>query len=318
MLLFVSLFGCAGGDKYQHKYIFAMDTDINIYINASGDATELISECERLVYSIEDIISKTRPGSDVYRLNSGETVECDPITISLLKTAKRVYELSDGAFDPTVAGLVSMWKECESENALPDSSRLEYELSLVGFEKISIDENTVSLDEGVKIDLGGIGKGYAEQAVAELIKEKAQAYGVRGYMLDFGGMVGVFGEKSNGEKYNIGIKDPDDASKNRGVLRLSSGFVSVSGDYERFVTVGGEKYHHIIDTKTGYPAESGIRSVSVVCDNGALADALSTALFVMGYDAAIELYESGEIEFEAVFFMGNGSTLKTEGADYSY
>ena len=92
--------------------------------------------------------------------------------------------------------------------------------------------------------------------------------------------------------------------------------MSVSGDYERFYTVGGEKYHHIIDPKTGYPASSGIRSVAVICDDGTLADALSTALFVMGYGKALELYQKNAIEFEAVFFFADGSTKTTPGADY--
>lgn len=317
LLAAVAFVGCEKKDEYQKRYIFAMDTDINIYISSEGDVSELIDECETLIYSLEDKISKTRKESDVYRLNSGERVTCDPVTLSLLETAKYIYGISGGAFDPTVEGLVSMWKSCGSENSLPSKDTLEAELSEVGFDKVHIENGEVWLDPGTSVDLGGIGKGYAQQAVAELIKEKAQAFGVRGYMLDFGGMVGVFGEKSNGEKYNIGIKDPDDKTKNRGKIALGEGFVSVSGDYERFVTVGGERYHHIIDPKTGYPADSAVRSVAVICDNGALADALSTALFVMGYDDAEELYKSGAAEFEAVFFMKDGSTKKTAGVDYS-
>ena len=157
LLLAVPLAGCAEKDEYQYKQIFDMDTSIGIYINASQNAEELLSECEDLIYSIEDKISKTRPGSDVYRLNSGEHVECDEVTLSILDSAKKVYELSFGAFDPTVAGLVSMWKDCEEENALPSEDRLAGELSLVGFDKISIDNGEVSLAVGVQIDLGGIG-----------------------------------------------------------------------------------------------------------------------------------------------------------------
>jgi thiamine biosynthesis lipoprotein len=92
--------------------------------------------------------------------------------------------------------------------------------------------------------------------------------------------------------------------------------VSVSGDYERFVTVDGQKYHHIIDPRTAYPGDSGVRAVTVICDNGAVADALSTAFFLMGYDAAMAVYRAGERDFEAVFFMSDGRTLTTPGADY--
>ncbi|MBE6600411.1 MAG: FAD:protein FMN transferase [Ruminococcaceae bacterium] len=314
MLALLPLFSCAPKDTYQTKYIFAMDTDVSIHISATSDVSELISECESLIYSIENKLSKTRTGSDVYRLNKGERVSCDAVTLAVLETAKKVYLLSGGAFDPTVSGLSDMWDECESANALPSAERLDGELSRVGFERVHIENGEVWLDTGTKIDLGGVGKGYAETAVAALIKENAQAYGVRGYMLDFGGMVGVFGEKAGGDDYRVGLRDPDDSGKNLGRVELSEGYVSVSGDYERYVTVDGEKYHHIIDPKTGYPANSSVRSVAVICDDGATADALSTAFFVMGYERSMEFYEAGR--FEAVFFMSNGEIKTTDGAKY--
>ena len=311
------LLSCSTQAKYQTKYIFAMDTDINIYIDASRDATELLALCEQAIYNFENIVSKTRTGSDVYKLNAGEHVVCDDVTLYLISAAGMVNELSGGLFDPTVAGLVSMWDECEKENTLPSAERLEAELALVGFDGVNVGElGEVWLDEGVTLDLGGIAKGYVEEAVSELIKENAQAYGVRGYMLDFGGMIGAFGEKPSGENYRIGIKNPDGSGANKGLVELSSGFVSVSGDYERFYTVGGEKYHHIIDPKTGYPAETGLSAVAVISDDGTLADALSTALFLMGYERSVELYESGIFEFEAVFFMSGGDVRTTPNANY--
>ncbi len=308
------LVSCAKKDDYQTKYIFAMDTDINIHISADGDVRELFSLCERLIYSIEDKLSKTRTCSDVYRLNAGERVKCDEVTLAVLERAQTAYELSDGAFDPTVAGLVEMWRKCEEINALPSEDRLAAELSRVGFERLHIENGETWLETGTKLDLGGVGKGYAETAVAELIKENAHAFGVRGFMLDFGGMVGVFGEKANGENYRVGLRDPDNAKKNRGRVELAEGFVSVSGDYERYVTVGGEKYHHIIDPKTGYPAQNGLRSVTVISDDGATADALSTALFVMGLERALELCEREDIQ--AVFFLSDGEVKTAGGANY--
>ncbi len=291
-----------------------MDTDVVLYISAERDASELITECERLIYSLEDKLSKTRSGSDVYRLNAGERVKCDESTLSVLSTAMRAYELSGGAFDPTVSGIIDMWRDCEKTNILPSAERLSDELLCVGFDRVHIEGGEVWLDEGIKLDLGGIGKGYAEKKVAELIENNAEKYGVRGFMLDFGGMVGVFGEKASGEKYRIALRDPDNAQKSRGKIELDSGFVSVSGDYERYVTVGGEKYHHIIDPATGYPASSGVRSVAVICDDAALADALSTAFFIMGYERTMELYVGGG--FEAVFFMTNGEIKITPNANY--
>ncbi len=316
-MLAASLFACAPKSLYQTKYIFAMDTDIGFYINAEKDASELISECEKLIYKIEDTISKTRSGSDVYRLNSGETVKCSVITLSIIEQIKTVSAVTNGAFDPTVAGLVSMWQECEKSGTLPSEERLSHELSLVGEENIYMDGDEITLKNGAQIDLGGIGKGYAEQEVARLIEKNSEKFGVVGYMLDFGGMVAVFGEKPNGEKFKVGLKDPDDTSKSRGYVSLKDGYVSVSGDYERFVTVGGKKYHHIIDPKTGYPADSGLRSVAVISHDAVLADALSTAFFVMGYEKAKMYHDSGVFSFDAVFFFSDGTVIATDDTVYS-
>ena len=315
LLFILPLFGCSAEGSYQTRYIYAMNTDVTLHINAREDVTPLLDECEDMIYSIERVISKTLPESDIYRLNHGETVECDPITLELLRVAVDVQTVSDGLFDPTVASAVELWNACGRENRLPTEAELDACRASIGADKIAVKGTSVALASGTMLDLGGVGKGYAEQAVAEHIAANAEKYGIVGYMLDFGGMVGVFGKKSDGSPYRVGLKDPD-GENSRGAVRLSSGYVSVSGDYERFVTVDGQKYHHIIDPRTAYPGDSGVRAVTVVCDNGAVADALSTAFFLMGYDAAMAVYRAGEWNFEAVFFMSDGKTLTTPGADY--
>ena len=316
VLIALPLWGCNQKDNYQTRYVYAMNTDVTFYVSAKSDAAALLDECEDIVYAMESLISKTVSTSDVYRLNKGETVECDAVTLELLSVAETVSGLSDGLFDPSVATAVELWNLCGKENRLPTEAELDSCKSTVGMNKIKINGSSVSLESGTMIDLGGIGKGYAQQAVAEHIEKNAAKYGVSGYMLDFGGMVAVFGKKANGEPYRVGLKDPD-GEGSRGAVSLLSGYVSVSGDYERYVTVNGERYHHIIDPRTAYPGDSGIRAVAVVCDDGALADALSTACFLMGYESAMALYESQAVAFEAVFFMSDGRTFTTPGADYS-
>ena len=128
-----------------------------------------------------------------------------------------------------------------------------------------------------------------------------------------GGNIGVFGTKPNSEKFKIGICDPDDASGVVGYLSISSGFISVSGDYERYFEENGERYHHIIDPATGYPAKSDVRSVAVYANNGAAADALSTALFVMGEEKALEFYGENKIAFEAIIINKNHEIILTDG-----
>ena len=155
----------------------------------------------------------------------------------------------------------------------------------------------------------GFGLGWIVCKVVTMLSEKAP-YG----MISFGGNVGVWGQKPTGGAWEIGIKDPFDTEGVVGKIRTDGGFVSVSGDYERFFEVDGKKYHHIFDPKTGYPVDNGLRSVAVYTKDAALGDALSTALFVMGYDKAMEFYNSGIYDFEALFITDN-EILMTKGME---
>ena len=135
-----------------------------------------------------------------------------------------------------------------------------------------------------------------------------------GGLVSFGSNVAVFGKKPDGSDFRIGLRDPHDRTDYAGALTLKTGeILSVSGDYERYYTVNGEQYHHILDPKTGYPADTGLSTVAVVCSDGALADALSTALFVMGEEEAIALYNAQIYRFEAIFIRSDGSIRVTSG-----
>ena len=137
---------------------------------------------------------------------------------------------------------------------------------------------------------------------------------LRGGLITFGSNVTVFGSKSDGQAFRIGLRDPQNANASVGTLLLPDRQVlSVSGDYERFVTVQGEKYHHILDPQSGYPADTGLSSVAVIAADGVLADALSTALFVMGKDRALEFYRADLYEFEAILIDSNGTLTVTDG-----
>ena len=133
-------------------------------------------------------------------------------------------------------------------------------------------------------------------------------------MISFGSNVAVVGKKPEGDAFRVAVKNPIDGHDYAKVLEMSEGQVlSVSGDYERYYTIDGEKYHHIIDPQTGYPAKNGLCSVAVICEDGALADALSTALFVMGETKSRELYASGAYDFEAIFITSYGIVSTTDG-----
>ncbi len=315
--VFLSFAACAKTDNYEVRSFFAMDTVIEISVSAKKNVSELLSECEAIVYEVENEVSKTKTESDIYKLNNKGNVSAGKHTRAILEAALLVADLTNGAYDPTVARLTELWQSLDGDYELPPDETFTELMSSVGYQKINIDGETVSLLNGAAIDLGGIAKGYTAELIVDHIEANAEKFGVKGGMISFGGAVSVFGEKSSGEPYKIAVRDPDDADGQVGVVNMKKGHISVSGDYERYVTVGGKKYHHIIDPKTGFPADTGLRSVAVISDDGALADALSTALFVMGYDEAMELYRRGEVKFEAIFTFSDGSTKTTDGVDFN-
>lgn len=302
----------------QGRTVFAMDTVIELTVYSSKDASKLLDSCESLICDIEDSVSKTKANSDVYRLNATGSAVCSDVTLALINESIKFSLATQRAFDITLAPLIEFWNSLDGQPSLPNDSEFTSLLTNTGSDNIKVQDKLVTLQNGVKIDLGGIAKGYAAQAVVDLIEKNSEEYGVSGGLLSFGGAVSVFGKKPNGSAYKIALRDPNDVSRSIGYVTLEgNGHVSVSGDYERYVTVGGVRYHHIIDASTGFPARSGVKSVSVISADGALSDALSTALFVMGHERALALYEAKIFDFEAVFILDDGTVMQTPNANFT-
>ncbi|MBQ8005199.1 MAG: FAD:protein FMN transferase [Clostridia bacterium] len=306
LLVLLMLGGCSQNDEYVSRSVVAMDTIIDIkIIEGEQDESAIIDGCEAMISEIEGIISKTIKDSDTYIANTEIDIMLDtsPVFAELILRSLRISELTEGAFDVTVGAIKELWEKSAEEGTEPTKEQIEACLLHSGFENISIDEGCFEKRyKDLMIDLGAIGKGYAAARVCDYLTE----CGVDGAILSFGGNVALVGKKKNEKPFVVGVKDPNNTEDVIGYLYLEGGFVSVSGDYERYIEIGGKKYNHIIDPKTGYPVSNGIHSVSVVCDDGVLADALSTALFVMGKDRAIEFYNSGSCDFEAVIVSDEG------------
>lgn len=287
--------------QYLETVFFGMDTYITINVADEGCKAD---EITGLVKKIEKAVSRTDPESDIYRFNNSKYgTEVSQITIDILNAALDAAKASDGLFDPTIEPLVSLWNIAHGEPKVPSDNEIAAALTSVGYGGITVDGNKITKENpAVSIDLGGIGKGYACQAVINLLKERGVSHG----LISFGGNVGVFGLKPDGTGWTIGVRDPDSADDVVGYLHLNEGFVSVSGDNERYFEIDGVRYHHIFDPRTGRPASNGIRSVAVVSQNGTEADALSTMLFVMGYKKAMDFCNSGVYDFEAVFITTDG------------
>lgn len=302
--------GCGQKDSYISRDIYAMSTVISINVpKSTKNAEELVSDAEEMIYSLEETFSATKKDSEISKLNSSnEGIAVSDEAAELFVLALDVAKNTNGAYNPACLSLTELWN-ISGGGYLPTKEETALALESTDHTAIEVKDNYISkASPNVKTDLGGVAKGYALEKTVMLLKENAE-YG----MVSFGGNVGVWGKKPDSSKWEIGIRDPFKAESVIGYLEIESGYVSVSGDYERYFEKDGIKYHHIFDTQKGYPADNGVHSVAVYTKNAALGDALSTALFVMGYQRSIELYESEIYEFEAVFVTDDGIFM-TDGA----
>ena len=315
LLLCLSSFTACGAVRAYSSSFHLMNTPIGmtLYTTSQEKADEIFSVCEELLAEMEQLWARQKPESEIARFNQSlEGIDgIDARTVALLKTALEVSAATDGAFDMTVTPLVDLWALCERDNRLPTAAELETASRLVDSSALTVGESALTKNNpDVSIDLGGIGKGAA---ISHLI-DYLESTDARGGLVSFGSNVAVFGEKPDGAAFRVAIKHPRLAGARVGTLTMPVGSVlSVSGDYERYVTIDGVRYHHILDPASGYPAASGLASVAVLTEDGALADALSTALFVMGEARARSFYESGIYSFEAIFIDTEGNVRYTDG-----
>ena len=303
-LLFLS--GC-GAEKPARTDIFAMDTLMNIKI--WGDEA-LLSEVTERIYTLENALSVTEKGSEVALLNESGRAELSEDALEILTQALFYSEKTGGAFDITVCPLVKAWGFSTEEQHLPSEETITSLLAFVGSEHIRMDGQTVILDEGTELDFGGVAKGFAAQLCAEYLREQ----GVEAALLSLGGNVQTLGTKPDGSQWVIGISDPREPSSAIAELRFTGSMALVtSGSYQRYFEENGARYHHILDPETGKPADNGLASVTVLAENSTMADAYSTALFVMGLEEATEFWRQ-EQNFEAVFILEDGNIYATTGA----
>ena len=284
--------GCAGERKAEET-VFAMDTVMDLRI-WGADAEHAVEEIAALLTELDHTWSATEADGIPAKLNLGDAV----LTEAEQAVLHRVEALSartGGAFDPRLYALTWLWGFPTGEYRVPSEGEI----------RLAMTES--------QWDLGAVVKGYAGQAAVEMLEDMD----VNRAILNLGGNVQTYGNKPDGTPWQIAIQDPDDSGAYLGVVSVT-GTVSVvtSGDYQRYFEQDGVRYHHILDPETGRPAASGLRSVTVICRDGMTADALSTALFVMGLEAGAELWRNSD-DFEAVFVRADGAVFATEGAAFS-
>ena len=294
--------------------IFAMDTYITM--TAYGrDAESALAEAEDKLTELEQLWSVTEPDSDIYAVNhsNGAPISVSEETVELLSFALQMAEETDGTLEPTIYPVLTAWGFTTEENRVPSDTEIGELLQNVGYERIRLEDMTVQLDSGMMLDLGSVGKGYAGDLAAQVLKN----HGITSALLDRGGNIQTIGSKSDGSPWRLGLRDPFSDST-LGVLEISNQAVVTSGAYERyFVGEDGTRYGHIIDPDTGYPAESGLASATVIAKEGRLCDALSTSLYVMGTERAIEYWRQHQ-NFDMILITEDGEIYLTSGIADSF
>ena len=298
-------------EKYTNAD-FAMDTVVSETLYTSGaDINTQIGEKLREMETT--LLSWTEENSQISQLNNadGKTMEVSDDLAADLEKIRQLSQDSNGAFDPTLGKIIRLWDIAGENPHVPDQSEIDTLLPEVGYEKIQVDGNNVTLLDGCTLDLGAVGKGMGCDLIMDYLRSQPD---VSGMILNLGGSsVMTYGEKPDGSPWKVALTDPRDTEGDYlGAITLDANqFLSTSGDYEKYFIDDGIRYHHILDPKTGYPVWNGLTSVTIICDQGYLADGLSTACFVLGMDAAKPLLE--KYDAEAVFVDEDKNVYVTSG-----
>ena len=310
----------SGDDESQDaevsRDLFAMDTYMTV--TAYGEnAQKAVDEAEAEIERLDALLSTGNADSEIASLNENKSATLSEDGGYLVERALEINKETDGVFDIAVYPVMEAWGFPTQNFRVPAEDELLDLLKHTDASKISYDKDTREIsfeDSEMKIDLGGIAKGYTSARIMDIFKKN----GIESGLVNLGGNVQALGTKTDGNNWRVAVQSPDDTEDYLGVLSIRDKAVITSGGYERYFEQDGVTYHHIIDPKTGYPAESGLSSVTIVSDDGTLADGLSTALFIMGKDKAESFWRAHSDKFEAVLVTDDGTIYVTEGLKGSF
>lgn len=306
----ILLTGCNSESKNDMETadFFAMDTYISI--SAYGDnCKNSLDSCRTEINRLDSQLSVTDSESELYKINqrAGERVSVSSDTAEIIAAALEISEKTNGALDISLYPVSKEWGFTTKDYKIPTASKLAELLKNTGYEKISCEKDTLTLPKGFQIDLGAVAKGYASDRAVQLLKEK----GISSALINLGGNIALLGTRPNGELWNIGIHNPF-GDGYACVVKAKDKAIVTSGNYQRYFEENGKRYCHIIDPKTGCPVDNGLSSVTVIGDSGIICDGLSTALFVMGEEKAIDFWRKRG-DFEMIIVREDKRVLVTEG-----
>lgn len=289
----------------EEKNAIAMGTVISMKLYHTDEA-DLTPGALQVIDALEDTISWRRETSPVAKLNRSGRCE-NTVVAEVIRQCAPISDATNGAFDLSVGKVSTLWDFGGENERLPKKEEILAALPFVDYKTIRVADAAVTCGNGQQMDLGAVGKGLA----CDMVKTYLQKAGVQGAVVSVGGSICAFGCRDKaGTPWRVAVKDPLRTERLLGVIRMKEGFVSTSGDYEKFFEQDGSRYFHILDATTGYPATSGLKSVTVVCNNGMLSDALSTACFLLGEENSKPLLETYGA---AAIFVDDSGSISTVG-----
>jgi thiamine biosynthesis lipoprotein len=280
-------------NKVHQKTLRLMGNRFTITV-VDGDtewAEKQIDEAIAEVSRIEKLLTTFRNDSQTHQINENaglKPVKVDKEVFNIIQRSLRISALTDGAFDISYGSIDKrFWNFDKEMTSLPDAKAAKESVKLINYKNIVLDTENLTVflkEKGMRIGFGGIGKGYAAEQAKQLLIKK----GVKSGIVNAAGDLTTWGNQPNGEPWTIGIADPNAQNKAFSYINISEVAVATSGNYEKYVIIDGKKYSHTIDPKTGFPV-SGIKSVTIICPNAELADAMATPITVLGVDAGLGL-----------------------------
>lgn len=307
LLLVTAASGCSQRKEYQESTVYAMDTILTFQVLTDSDSG-IFDLLRKEVDQVNLMLSATDAGSELYRLNQsdGKCFEASEELADVIVRCLSVAKETNGALNIALYPVTQAWGFPSGDYHIPNGEILKELMKKIDWEEIQIEQNQIQLLPGMALDMGAVGKGYLTDRCVEILKEQQ----ISSALLKLGGNIYAYGTREDGSAWRIGIQKPF-SEEVAAVLTAKNEAVVTSGTYQRYFEEDGKKYHHIIDSATGYPADNELESVTIVSASGFQADALSTAYFVMGLDASIQAWKQNP-DIGVIWILKDGAIYYTE------
>lgn len=318
----LALFWTAASQRaeYAIQITGALDTVSEIKISTAKNGNVILEQCKAYIETMDNQFSTYKKDSDISALNaaagSSETVTVSADTAQVLAYAKEYAVESNGFFDVTVGALVELWDKAGEEKILPTPEAISQAIHTVDYTGLQVDTNTnqAKLEKaGQKVNLGGIAKGYITDGLVAMLRAES----VGNALINLGGNTYAMGKKTEFSRWKVGIQDPNNPDLLLGAVAVEDRCVITSGDYQRYFEIDGQKYHHILNPNTGSPSKSGLKSVTILAKDATLADALSTACFVLGYSEGANLIKEYD-DVQAIFVTDSNTVYYSKELEDSF